>query len=172
MADLQTLANLADVLSGATVIGGVVFAVLQIREFRTQRTATSAIELIQSIRGTEYARAISLAERLPDGISLAELHEIGGEAEEAVTMLCIVYETIGLATHRRVVPFSLVQDLVGGVVISAWKKLHVWVEDCRETRGDTWFEWFQWLAERMEESGTMRGGRAANVQFRDWRPRD
>lgn len=48
MADLSTLANLDDVLSGAAVVGGAAFAIIQLREYRTQRRENAAAELVRS----------------------------------------------------------------------------------------------------------------------------
>jgi hypothetical protein len=170
--DLQTLANLAEVIGGATVVGGVAFGMLQLREFRLQRATTASIDLIQSIQGPDYSRAVGLVHKLPDGVRAKALRELGAEFEEAALMIGITFETIGLVTFRRVVPFSVVQDLVGGITLSMWRKLGVWTEEVREEQGhDTWLEWFQWLAERLREQGSARGGEPAYRAFARWRPR-
>ncbi|NIW35420.1 MAG: hypothetical protein GWN32_02370 [Gemmatimonadetes bacterium] len=43
MNDLATLANLAEILGAIVVIGGVVFAVIQIRLFRRQRLGRTSL---------------------------------------------------------------------------------------------------------------------------------
>jgi hypothetical protein len=170
--DLQTLADLAEVIGGATVVGGVAFGLLQLREFRLQRATSAAVDLIRSIQGPDYSKAVGLVHRLPDGVGSKALRELGREFEDAALMIGITFETIGLVTFRRVVPFSVVQDLVGGITISMWRKLSVWTEEVRrEQDQDTWLEWFQWLAERLARHGSARGGEPAHRSFQDWRPR-
>jgi hypothetical protein len=172
MPDLQTLANLAEVIGGVTVVGGVAFGLLQLREFRLQRSASAAIELIQSIQGPAWSAAIGRVQQLPDRVSAAELRQRGADFEDAALMVGVTFETIGLVTFRRVVPFSIVQDLVGGLTVVMWRKLSAWTEEVRKEQGQvTWLEWFQWLAERLEEHGTARGGAPAYRAFTGWRPR-
>lgn len=43
MADLSTIANIAEIFGALTIIGGVVFAVIQIREIRVQRRQMAAL---------------------------------------------------------------------------------------------------------------------------------
>lgn len=48
MLDLQSLANLSEVVGALFLVGGIVFAVIQIRQFQRQRQETAAIELIRA----------------------------------------------------------------------------------------------------------------------------
>ncbi len=45
MTDLNTHANLADIVSGAVVVGGAAFAVIQLREYRRRRRENVAAGL-------------------------------------------------------------------------------------------------------------------------------
>ena len=72
---LATLANLAEILGAIVVIGGVVFAVIQIRQFRRQRLEVAAIELVRSFQSPEFTRAFTLVLELPVGLSAAELRQ-------------------------------------------------------------------------------------------------
>jgi hypothetical protein len=56
-ANLETLANFAEILGAIVVIGGVAFAVIQIRQFRRQRLEVASIELVRSFHSPEFTRA-------------------------------------------------------------------------------------------------------------------
>ena len=55
-----------------------------------------------------------------------------------------------------------------------WRKLKPWAELERRRSGSqkTW-EWFQWIAERIEQHGGRKTNLAVGAQeaFRDWKPR-
>jgi hypothetical protein len=52
------------------------------------------------------------------------------------------------------------------------RRLCAWTEEVREEQGhDTGLEWFPWLAERLREQGSARGGEPAYGAFARWRPR-
>jgi hypothetical protein len=170
--DLQTLANLAEVFGALTVIGGVGFAIVQLREFRHQRRSAIAAELMRSFYNPELARAVRLIQQLPDGVSAQELRERGPEYEIAAILVSTTYETMGLLVFLEIAPFSMVLELTGGLTVVMWKKLDRWLDELRvEQSQPTWAEWFQWLAERLDEWSREHPSRPAYEEFSGWRPR-
>jgi hypothetical protein len=83
----------------------------------------------------------------------------------------------GLIEMRRArkdrVPLSVVDELLGGTVRVAWRKLRGYVEYERERSGSqkNW-EWFQWLAEQIDRHNKALTslGRGAQDAYRNWRP--
>ena len=117
MSDLSTLADLADVLSGGAVVGGAAFAILQLRDYRRQRRENAAAELVHSFYDPEFARAVRLVRLLPDACTAPDLRSKGPEFEEAAILVSFAFETIGLLVFREVTPFSIVEDLTGGLAV-------------------------------------------------------
>lgn len=152
MTDLETLANLAEVLGTLTIVGSVLFAVVQIRQYRRQLRETATLELMNRFQTPEFAQAFRVVRSLQVGVPSSELNASDPETEEAVMFVCSVYETIGVLVFRRILPFQVVEDLTGGAIALCWRKLSAWIEGIRvETSNDRVFEWFQWLAERCVE---------------------
>jgi hypothetical protein len=60
------LANVADIVSATAVIGGAGFALIQLRQYRTQRRDNAAVELVRSFYNPEFARSVRLIRALPD----------------------------------------------------------------------------------------------------------
>jgi hypothetical protein len=81
------------------------------------------------------------------------LRERGQEYEDAAIMMGAMGETIGFIVYRGVAPFELVREQAGGLLLVMWRKLHVWVDQVREEQAyDRWVEWWQWLADRLQEN--------------------
>jgi hypothetical protein len=173
MADLATLAHLADILGGLAIVGGGIFAIVQLREFREQRRQAVAVELLRSFSEPAHANAVSLIQELPDGASAELLRSKGREYERAATMMAVTYETIGLLVYREMASFAMVNDLAGGLTVVMWRKLGAWVATVRQEQNHRSFaEWFQWLAEQLLRETPQKEGHPAHERYADWRPRE
>lgn len=170
MPDLATLANVAEIFGFLVVIGGVIFALVQLSEFRRQRRDAAAAELMRSFYNPELAKAIRLVRELPDGVSARDMRALGSEYEEAAIIVCTTFETIGLVAFRGISPFSIVRDLTGGIAVVMWRKLARWCDDVRvEQSQPTWSEWFHWLADRLVEH--TKEAEPAYRKYARWKPR-
>jgi hypothetical protein len=165
--NLQNLANAAELLGGISIVVALTFSAFQIREFKMRRRDSVAVGLMQSFYSADLAHAIALLRLLPDGIPVRELRERGLEYEEAAILVTTTFETMGLLVHRGIAPFSLVDELAGGMVVVMWRKLSAWLDAVSEEQSQpSWAEWFQWLAEQLQ---AIEGGKEpAHVRFKDW----
>ena len=170
MADLDALANIAEILGAVFVVGGVAFAIVQIRQFRRQRLEIAALELTKTFQNADFTRAYTELFGIPDGIRAAELRAQGPDLEAHAILVSIAFESIGVMVHRRIVPLEVVDDLMGGTIVGYWHKLSNWVEEVRaESHRDDTHEWFQWLAERIEQRTPRVAYVPAYRRHRDWR---
>jgi hypothetical protein len=167
--DLQTIVDISQVVAAITVIGGTAFAVLQLREFRRQRQETVTLDLMRAFMGVEFSEAMAIVTNLPDNLSADDLRQSGPDAEKAATLMCTTFEAIGILVHRRIAPFPLVQDLIGGITVVVWRRLRPWIAQLRvEQANSSDSEWFQWLA---EEFGQRKAEKVpAHEQHRNWAP--
>jgi len=169
--DLETLANLAEVFGTLTIIGGLFFAVIQIRQYRQQLRETATLELMNKFQTPEFSRAFRTLRSLPEDISSSELIANSPETEAAAMFVCSVYEAVGVLVFRRILPFQVVEDLTGGAIAVCWRKSRAWIEGIRvETSNDRVFEWFQWLVERCAEQQRIESkSLPAYKAHRNWR---
>ncbi|UCF18635.1 MAG: DUF4760 domain-containing protein [Gemmatimonadota bacterium] len=169
---LNTLASLGEFLGGLAVIGGVIFAVIQIRHYRQQRRDAAALTLMQTLQSRPFMVSFRLLGSVRDGITAPELRAQGAEYEEAAIAMVSIYETIGLAVYRDIAHFDLVRELTGGVILAMWRKLAIWAEELRRERShERYAEWFQWLAERIEEHEAREATLPAHKKLATWEPR-
>jgi hypothetical protein len=165
--NLQNLANAAELLGGISIVVALTFSAFQIREFKMRRRDSVAVGLMQSFYSADLAHAVALLRLLPDGIPANELRKRGLEYEEAAILVTTTFETMGLLVHRGIAPFSLVEELAGGMVVVMWRKLSSWLDAVSEEQNQpSWAEWFQWLAEQLKAVECNK--EPAHVRFNDW----
>lgn len=167
---LTTLAELAQVLGGAAVVIAIVFGTAQIRQFQRQRLDVADLELMRMIQDREFVHAFKLIYSAPDSLNAEVLQALGAEHETAAMALSSRFEAMGLLVFRGSIPIDLIEQIIGGTCILLWHKLRPWVEQMRiKQNHPLLFEWFQWLAERLEERDRLQQVPAYR-RFKNWQP--
>ena len=147
MTDLSRLANMAEILSAIIVVGGIIFAVIQMRQTRQQRRELAAIELFRSFGSPVFTDAYRHVLHFDDGLNAEQLRQKYPDGEQSAMLISTTMENIGVMMYQRIVPSAVVGNLIGSSTVILWKKLEFWVEDLRgELNNPYAFEWFQWLA--------------------------
>jgi len=169
--DLASLSQFAQIVGNFAVVVALFFGMAQIRQFRRQRLDAAAIELMRSIEDQQFTHAFRLIYPLPAGMPADELRALGPDYEDAALALGARFESMGLLVHRDSLPMHLVEEIVGGAIVLLWQRLRPWVEANRREQGHPLlFEWFQWLAERLDERGRPMQT-PAYERFRRWSPK-
>lgn len=170
MNDLGKLANIAEIIGAIIVVGGLMFAVLQMRQTRQQRRELAAIELFRFFGNPKFTAAYKRILRLPAGLSADDIQNNDTGLEDAAMLISATLESIGVMTFQRIVPFVVVKNLIGTSGQTLWSKLEPWVTMLRQEQGeDTVFEWFQWLAERLEQE-EHNDPLPAYIAHKKWQP--
>jgi hypothetical protein len=166
--DISTLANLINAIA---VAAGVLFAAVQIRQYRHRRQRDAMLELVRSFQSPAFTAALRRVLSLPDGADTAKIREVlGPDGEDAVYLVSLTWESLGVLFFRREVTLDLVDDFFSGPLVISWQKLKVYSEEWRRTLNrETFNEWFHWLAERMLEREKTSPPTPAYVAHRNWR---
>jgi hypothetical protein len=167
--DLSTVANVATAL---TVLTAVLFGLIEMRRARREREERAAFVAVQAILTPAWIESMTLVQAISEGITPAQI-EADARLFQAVQSIACILESLGYAVFARMVPLNVVDELLGGTVRVAWRKLRGYVEYKRE-RADSkknW-EWFQWLAEQVDRHSKARTSLALGAYdaYRDWRP--
>ncbi len=167
----EALTAVSTAFTACVILVTALVGVYRLRQLREQRRDTASIELMRSLQDTAFARAFLFVLSLPEEISAADLRERFSELQEAVQILAFRFETIGLLVYRGTISFEVVEDLVGGAVVSVWHRLKgVTLRTREEKDWPMYCEWFQWLAEQLEKRGRLRQ-MPAHVRLSDWSPK-
>ena len=166
--DISTAANLINAIA---VTAGVIFAAVQITQYRQRRHRDAMLELVRSFQSPAFTSALRRVLSLPDGADTRKIREVlGPDGEDAVYLVSLTWESIGVLLFRRELTLDLVDDFFSGPILLSWKKLQVWAEEWRrELNRETGSEWFHWLAERMMEREKLVPPVPAYIAHRDWR---
>ena len=166
--DLSTLANL---INAFAVTGALIFAAAQIRYYRQRRRREAMLELVRSFQSPAFTSALRRVLSLPDGADTQKIREVlGPDGEDAVYLVSLTWESLGVLVFRREVTLEMVDDFFSGPILLSWQKLKVYSEEWRRTLNrETGNEWFHWLAERMMEREKVLPPVPAYIAHRDWR---
>jgi hypothetical protein len=158
-----------EVVSAMAVLIGFGFAISEVRRHRTQKVRESALELVKSYQTVDFAVAITRLIDLPEGLSKEQLENYLGQDMKFISLLMTTWESLGILMFRQEVTLDLLDDFYSGPIVLSWRKLRRYVEELRRIGGrETYFEWFQWLAERLADQETQLEPIPAHIEHRDW----
>jgi len=170
---LQTLANLGEFLGGMAVICGVVFAVIQIRQYREGKQREIALELLRSFQTPDFAKALLAVYNMPDDLTKEEIEAHAGEDMHLIYALMTTWESLGVLVFRGEVSLSLVDDFFSGPITISWRKLKPYVSGEREQQNrETIEEWFEWLADQLTKRESNAPPIPAHIAHKSWRSKE
>jgi hypothetical protein len=164
--DLPALLSL---ISTVAVVVGLVFASLQVRAAQQQRVRDSGLQLARSFQTFEFMKATRLIMSLPDGMSKQALADRLRDQDDLLWLWTGTMESLGILVFHHELDLELVDEFFSGLIVVGWRKLSRWVADFREeTQRPTMGEWFEWLADRMQEREAAVAPVPAQIAHRDW----
>jgi hypothetical protein len=144
MTNLQNLANLAEILSALFVVGGVIFAIVQIRQMQYQREEAVAIELFRAWQDPQFSRAFHALSMLSKDEILDHSNKEKKFGSDAFVVFNFL-ESVGVMVNRKILPSDVAFDLIGGVTMTLWPKFEPWVLFSRTASNPRAYEWAEWL---------------------------
>ena len=166
--DLDILIGLAETLA---IVSGLLFAFMQIRVSRKQRSRESALQLLHSFQTPEFHQAVSILVDLPEGLSKEEIEARLGEYMTCLLVLFGTFESLGILIYRQEIDIRLVEDFFSGVIILTGNKLKNYFEEVRDlSKRPTYYEWTQWMYEQVKKRESTSPAIPAYIEFRSWTP--
>jgi hypothetical protein len=154
------------------MIIGVAFGIQNIRQYQASRKRESAVMMLNSFQTSDFVGGLLCIYGLPEQASKEEIDRLPPDQFLAIYMVMGTWERLGVLVYRGELDLGLVDDAFSGPIIQSWQKLEVYIRSFRALiQRDTYMEWFQWLAERMQERETPAPPLPAYLAHRDWRPK-
>jgi hypothetical protein len=142
--NLQTLANLAEIFGVVLVITGVFFGLMEVRHYRQQRQETATMEIMRAFQSHGFTRALRLVMDYEQECRHCGEEPMPQELQDAAMLVSTTLEAVGLMVFQRIVPFRLVQQLMGGTIQASWRVLRPHTEWMREKLcRSSIHEWFR-----------------------------
>jgi hypothetical protein len=160
-----------EIVNAVALCAGVIFAAYQLVELRRQHRRDAVLGLVRSFQSGDFTAALGRVNSLPDGADRAVIRKVlGPTGEDQVFLVGLTWESLGVLAYRREIDMETIDDFFSGAITISWRKLHAFVDqDRRRLDRETVWEWFQWLAERMQEREHRSAPVPAHVAHRDWR---
>ncbi len=153
------------------LIAAASFAGTQFLLARRQRDDHNALQVLSRLASPEFRIAYARVRTLPVDATPDQIREQGPDMEEAVDVVAMTVESLGVMVHNRMVPLDVVDQAIGGFLRESWRRLRSTVEWQREVyNAPRLSEWYQWLAERIIDRRGPRRTIPAYEAFRHWRP--
>jgi hypothetical protein len=163
-------ATLLNLVQTAAIVIGFLFGFRELGELRKSRELDATLKLVDVIESHSVGMGMGQLMTLPANLSAEELEQRLG-SDSYLMSLATTCETLGLLVHRREVNFDAVDELFGGTVVAAWARLSPYILKMRErNRAPEMFEWFQWLAERLQAHRAVADTVPAYELYHGWTP--
>jgi len=150
------ISTLSVVVAAASVLVGMVFAVMQLRDFVRTRQTDLVMRLYSSYGSREFQEAWVETLRLEFKDYGDYLKKYGAASPEpvytSVNMVAAFFEGIGILLHRKLVNINLVDDLFSSDIIITWHKMKPIVEGWRKHFNRPQIsEWFEYVYNEMKK---------------------
>ena len=158
------------IISTSAVILGIIFGILNLRNFQKMRKREAAILMLNSFQTNEFIKGLLFILDLDHSPTKEEIDKLSQDQYLAFYMLLGTWERMGILVFRREIDISMVEDAYSGPILLSWNKLESYVNEVRGTwNRESAFEWFQWLAERVGERDTKLQPLPAYQTYKDWK---
>jgi hypothetical protein len=157
--EIQTLSI---AIASASVVAGVIYYILQIRQQRKEREKSLVISLVSAFSSKEFqmARIRIQRFRFKDAEEFWKKYSPEADADAFATWLSVAdfYEEVGILLFRRIIDVGLVYDLLATPIILDWERMEPIVKYRREQleRPLTW-QWFECLYHEMKKREQRQG---------------
>jgi hypothetical protein len=151
--DRMDVTSLSSVIAAISVVVGVIFAIIQMR----QATKTRHTELVVQLNPALQASVNDLAEASKilslDFTSYEDYVEKYGDplSDKAFLTLVAYYDGLGYLLHKRLIDTDIIEYILSGGITGSWKKLQPLIIGLRKDRNlPALFEWVEYLYEEMK----------------------
>jgi hypothetical protein len=165
------LAIIFDVIKTVSVIIGIVYGMIQLRQYQSDRRREAALLVLNSFQTPNFMRGLMEVVQMPDGLDMKGVRDHLGDDLEVAMSVLLTFERIGVLVFQGELTLDIVDDALSGPIMISWQKLAKTVAEIRLAQNrETSFEWYQWLAERMAEWEARTPPVPAFIEHADWKP--
>ncbi len=147
------IALIANISLALTFLAGLIFGIIQTKQAARDRRERLTLETLRAFQTREFVELMHFmgSDRFPKNYEAFQ--KLTGTDFEMLLQFSQMMESLGILVADGLVDIDLVDKTLGTYVTTTWNKYKVFMVPARE-RDPYLSEYFQWLAERMEERQT------------------
>jgi hypothetical protein len=146
---IELVANLALTLS---FIVGLIFGVAQVKAASRDRKERLTLDTLRNFQTHEFAELIIYVNNFTIPPTLEEWRKLPESDQVTFLEFTQQMESLGILVADKFINIDLVDKTLGSFVTNSWNKMKTVIIDIREKSPDPFLsEYFQWLAEQLEE---------------------
>ena len=170
--DLEIAAQYAEVFGLLTIIGAVIFSWYQIKHLRQDRKSAAAFKLTEIYHSSTFAYGMHVLFNSPEDMNAKEFEEHHGENMKDIVTLMTTWESIGAMIFREELDWDLMYDYFAGAIVITFLKTRLVIQDWRdENDRQSYFEWMEWLAQKVIDLESDTPPVPAHILYKDWTPK-
>jgi len=150
MMEIVTL--IANVALALSFVIALVFGIAQVNTANRDRRERLTIETLRNFQTREFAELILFVNSHSMPSNSKEMNALPLKEQVFIIQFGQQMESLGMLVAERLINIDLVDKTLGSFVTLTWEKYKRFFNDLRERQPDPFLgEYFQWLAERIEE---------------------
>lgn len=148
----EIITLIANVSLALSFIVALVFGITQVKAAERDRRERYTLETLRNFQTREFAELINFITSLDMPSSREELRALPANDQVMFIQLAQQMESLGILVAEGLINMDLVDETLGSFVTASWEKYKATFLDVREKTPDPFLgEYFQWLAERIDE---------------------
>jgi len=170
--ELAAASQWAEIIGLITILSAAVYSWFQIKELKKVRQSAAALSLAELFQSPDFSSGLVQLTHQPEDLDTWDkFKDYHGDKWPQALSVMTTWESLGALVHRGDLQFKLVYDLYSGLIMFHHNRCQPLIVKDRKQGGDTRFEWFTWLSERIEEyEESQTVIRAAHLEYKDWTP--
>jgi len=141
---------LANVALALTFIVGLIFGIAQVKDAERNRRERLTLATIESFQTRGFAELMEFVTNAEFPTTEKELDELPVRERVMYIEFAQKMESLGILVAENLIDLDLVDKILGSFVLTTWQKYKT-VFSAVRARDPFLGEYFQWLAERIEE---------------------
>lgn len=149
MSDL--IAFIANISLALTFVVGLIFGIAQVKAAARDRRERLTLDTLRAFQTREFSELMSFlnSSRFPK--TREEASALSSEDNVMMLEFSQKMESLGILVAEGLVDIDLVDKTLGTYVTQTWAKYKNFIIPIRDERDPYLSEYYQWLADRMEE---------------------
>lgn len=147
--DVVTL--IANVSLALSFVVALIFGIAQLKSWERDRRERLTLETLHNFQSREFAELIHYITTHDMPKTTDEMQKLSSEERIMFIQYSQMMESLGMLVAENYINIDLVDKTLGNFVSITWKKYEPVLLDMRKSSDPYAGEYFQWLAERIDE---------------------